>query len=99
MLARLKGATHDMYIQPVEPIGFEFSENIIAQVAPKEWILEKMGIDPTKYGMPTDPVEQQQAASVNEHLRGLKAGNGRTCKESSESSQRVKSPGIRPQQC
>lgn len=72
MLARLKGATQDMYIQPVEPIGFEFSENIIAQVAPKEWILEKMGIDPTKYGMPTDPVEQQQAASVNEHLKGLK---------------------------
>lgn len=72
MLARLKGATHDMYIQPVEPIGFEFSENIIAQVAPKEWILEKMGIDPTKYGMPTDPVEQQQAATVNEHLKGLK---------------------------
>ena len=72
MLARLKGATQDMYIQPVEPIGFEFSEQIIAQVAPKEWILEKMGIDPTKYGMPTDPVEQQQAASVNEHLKGLK---------------------------
>jgi hypothetical protein len=72
MLARLKGATQEMYIQPVEPIGFEFSENIIAQVAPKEWILEKMGIDPTKYGMPADPSAQQQAASVNEHLKGLK---------------------------
>ena len=72
MLARLKGATQDMYIQPVEPIGFEFSENIIAQVAPKEWILEKMGIDPTKYNMPADSSAQQQAASVNEHLKGLK---------------------------
>ena len=70
MLARLKGATQDMYIQPVEPIGFEFSENIIAQVAPKEWILEKMGIDPTKYGVPAGTTEQ--AASVNEHLKGLK---------------------------
>jgi hypothetical protein len=70
MLARLKGATQDMYIQPVEPIGFEFSEQIIAQVAPKEWILEKMGIDPTKYGVPAGTTEQ--AASVNEHLKGLK---------------------------
>lgn len=71
MLARLKGATKDMYIQPVEPIGFEFSEQIIAQVAPKEWILEKMGIDPTKYGVTSDPAVAQ-AASVNEHLKGLK---------------------------
>ncbi|CAB4153020.1 hypothetical protein UFOVP617_45 [uncultured Caudovirales phage] len=74
MLARLKGAKQDIYIQPVEPISFEFSENIIAQVAPKEWILEKMGIDPTKYGVQPDLINttQPQTQSINEHLKGLK---------------------------
>lgn len=71
MLARLKGAKQDIYIQPVEPISFEFSEQIIAQVAPKEWILEKMGIDPTKY-LPADGTVAPQAQSINEHLKGLK---------------------------
>ena len=74
MLARLKGAKQEIYIQPVEPISFEFSENIIAQVAPKEWILEKMGIDATKYGVQPDLTNtaQPQQQSINEHLKGLK---------------------------
>lgn len=74
MLARLKGAKQDIYIQPVEPISFEFSEQTIAQFAPKEWILEKMGIDPTKYGVQPDLTNtaQPQAQSINEHLKGLK---------------------------
>ena len=49
VLAKLRGATVDLQIVPVEPIGIEFSENVILQVAPKEWILEKLGIDMTKY--------------------------------------------------
>jgi len=49
VLAKLRGATIDLQIVPVEPIGIEFSENVILQVAPKEWILEKLGIDMTKY--------------------------------------------------
>lgn len=71
MLAKLKGAKQEMYIQPVEPISFEFSEQIIAQVAPKEWILEKMGIDPNKYGIQNGAVAPQEQA-VNEHLKGMK---------------------------
>lgn len=72
MLARIKGVSSEIYIQPVEPISFEFSENIIAQVAPKAWILEKMGIDPNKYE--TAPAEgtAPQQQSINEHLKGLK---------------------------
>lgn len=74
MLARIKGAKQDMFIQPVEPIGFELSEAALLQVAPKEWLLEKAGIDPTKYGIVTDPAaapapNQQQA--VNENLKNL----------------------------
>jgi hypothetical protein len=49
VLAKLRGATVDLQIIPVEPIGMEFSEAAILQVAPKEWILEKLGIDMTKY--------------------------------------------------
>ena len=72
MLARLKGATQDIYIQPVEPISFEFSEAIIAQVAPREWILEKMGIDASKYLPVADGAVAPQDQSVNEHLKGMK---------------------------
>lgn len=74
MLARIKGATNDLYIKPVEPIGFELSEAGLLQIAPKEWLLEKAGIDMTKYGIVSGPAaapngEQQQA--VNENLKNL----------------------------
>ena len=49
VLAKLRGASSELEIVPVEPIGMEFSENAILQVAPKEWILEKLGIDMSKY--------------------------------------------------
>jgi hypothetical protein len=49
LLAKLHGANSELQIIPVEPIGIEFSESIILQVAPKQWILEKLGIDMTQY--------------------------------------------------
>jgi ribosomal protein S25 len=72
MLARLKGATEEIYIKPIEPISFEFSEQIIAQVAPKEWILEKIGIDASKYLPVPDGAVAPQDQAVNEHLKGMK---------------------------
>jgi len=74
MLGKYAGVQVELKLQPVDPIGIDFSENIIKDVAPKEWILEKLGIDPTKYGMPI-ATEQPMAASplsVNEHIKGLK---------------------------
>jgi hypothetical protein len=74
MLGQYAGITEELKLQPVDPIGIDFSENVILQVAPKEWILEKLGIDPTQYGMPLE-TEQPMAASplsVNEHIKGLK---------------------------
>jgi len=68
-LAEYNGITSELYIKPVEPINFEFSEQIIAQFAPKEWILEKIGIDPTQYQTTTPEPTQ---ALVNEHLKGMK---------------------------
>ena len=74
MLGGYAGVTEDLKLQPTDPIGIEFSESVIKEVAPKEWILEKLGIDPTQYGIPAE-TEQPMAASplsVNEHIKGLK---------------------------
>lgn len=49
MLAGYAGYPEDLKIIPTEPIGIEFSEATIANVAPKEWIIEKLGIDMSKY--------------------------------------------------
>ena len=74
MLGSYAGVTEELKLQPTDPIGIEFSEAVIKEVAPKEWLLEKLGIDPTQYGIPA-ATEQPMAASplsVNEHIKGLK---------------------------
>jgi len=72
MLAKLKGVTTEIKIIPTEPIGIEFSEATIVSVAPKEWVLEKIGIDMTKYAPVQDAIIPEQNLSVNEHIKGLK---------------------------
>jgi hypothetical protein len=49
MIGSYRGVKEPMTLIAVEPIGIEFGEQTIAAVAPKEWILEKLGIDPTLY--------------------------------------------------
>lgn len=49
MLAGYAGYEEDLRIIPTEPIGIELSEAILLQIAPREWLLEKAGIDMTKY--------------------------------------------------
>jgi len=71
MLAKYKQVTSEIKIIPTEPIGIEFSEQTIVSIAPKEWILEKIGIDMTKYA-PTEAAAPTQELSVNEHIKGLK---------------------------
>jgi DNA-binding Lrp family transcriptional regulator len=74
-LAKQRGVTTEITIKPVEPISYEFSESIVAQFAPKEWILEKIGVDMSKYQPeivnPTTAPEPTQAM-INEHLKGMK---------------------------
>jgi len=72
MLAKLKGVTSEIKIIPTEPVGIEFSEQTISSIAPKEWILEKLGIDMTKYAPMQDASVPIQNLSVNEHIKGLK---------------------------
>ena len=74
MLAKYKGVQSDMYIKPVEPIGFELSEAALLQIAPKEWLLEKAGIDITQYQTPEvagQPSAVQEQAVVNDNLKNL----------------------------
>ena len=72
-LATLKGATSEITIIPVEPIGFELSEAALLQIAPKEWLLEKAGIDVAKYAptATTEPSINQEQAEVNDNLKNL----------------------------
>jgi ribosomal protein S25 len=74
MLAKYKGVESEIKIIPTEPIGIEFSEQTIVSIAPKEWILEKVGIDVNKYlPTPTDATDMPvETLSVNEHIKGLK---------------------------
>ena len=76
-LARLKGANSEITIIPVEPIGFELSEAALLQIAPKEWLLEKAGIDVSKYqpvldeNITNQPTVDQVQAAVNDNLKNL----------------------------
>jgi hypothetical protein len=65
LLAKLHGASSELQIVPVEPIGIEFSESIILQVAPKQWILEKLGIDMTQY-QEAEIVAEQEPIGVQQ---------------------------------
>jgi hypothetical protein len=58
MLAGYAGYPEDLTILSTEPIGIEFSEETIVQIAPKEWIIEKLGIDMSKYQQPEQPAQQ-----------------------------------------
>ena len=58
MLAGFAGYPEDLKIIPCEPIGMELTEQTLLQIAPKEWLLEKAGIDITKYQQPQVPVQQ-----------------------------------------
>jgi len=58
MLAGFAGYPEDLKIIPCEPIGMELTEQTLLQIAPKEWLLEKAGIDITKYQQPQVPIQQ-----------------------------------------
>ena len=57
MLAGFAGYAEDLKIIPTEPVGIELSEQTLLQIAPKEWLLEKAGIDMSKYQPIAQPVQ------------------------------------------
>ena len=67
MLAKYRGvAEPELTIIPTEPIGFEFTENLLKEIAPKEWLLEKAGIDMSKYEPTEDTVPVVQSAQFKD---------------------------------
>ncbi len=70
MLAGYAGYPEDLTILSTEPIGIEFSEATIVQIAPKEWIIEKLGIDMSKYQQPEQPIQQpvETAEQFDQHF-------------------------------
>lgn len=62
----LLGVAEELKFIPVEPIGFKPTDAMIEKVAPNEWILEKAGIDLSKY-----PSTQASPGAVNENLKNL----------------------------
>lgn len=57
MLFKYRGIEEpELNIIPTEPIGFEFTENLLKEIAPMEWLLEKAGIDMNKYEPAPDTV-------------------------------------------
>lgn len=74
-MAGLMGAKQEMKITAVEPIGIDFTEAIYKEFAPREWIIEKMGIDLTKYPSTAPQVNPDGApvveGMVNDNLKNL----------------------------
>lgn len=83
--ASLFGVTSEITFIDVEPVGYVFTEATMLKVAPRSWLLEKLGIDTNKY--PDAPVESAPAPAtpvgpaaqatqenlVNENLKNLTA--------------------------
>jgi DNA-binding Lrp family transcriptional regulator len=65
------GVQTELTIIPVEPIGYTFSEQTLLQIAPKEWLLEKAGIDVAKYPSTAPAPEAVPGGPVNENLKNL----------------------------
>jgi hypothetical protein len=75
-LLSYSGSSSELEIIPVEPIALELSEAAITSVAPREWILEKVGIDESKYITTPAPTEtalpaDQSSDAVNDNLRSM----------------------------
>jgi len=52
-LAKFVGIETELFIRSVDPIGIDISDAVLLQAAPKSWLLEKMGVDTTKYNDPS----------------------------------------------
>ena len=70
-LAKYFGVITPLEIIPTEPIGINLAD--VKDIAPKAWLLEQIGIDPTKYPEAAQPGAEAQAleAETNPLLRNL----------------------------
>jgi len=62
------GIDAEYHLKDVEPVGMELDPVQFKELLPKEWILEKFGIDPAKYGIATATNNVQPEQLSNEAL-------------------------------
>lgn len=72
MLAKLKGETETLKIQPLDPIDMQITFADIKDIVSKEYVYEKIGYDPAKY-LPagSNPITGEQM--VNDHIKNMTA--------------------------
>lgn len=70
-LAKYSNVSGELKIIPVEPIGFEFTEQTLVAIAPKQWLLDKAGIDAKQYEPIPGETGTVQNADVNENIKNL----------------------------
>ncbi len=67
------GVTAPLKLIPVAPVGFRLSDEKMAELMPKEWLYEQVGIDPSKY--PSTAGQNVSGTTgqgmVNDHLKNL----------------------------
>lgn len=57
-------------LEPVSLLGFKLSDEKMAEIMPKEWLWEQLGIDPAKYPVPGGNVSGVPMAT-NDHLKNM----------------------------
>jgi len=83
-LLSFKGVNGDYKITPVEPLGFNLRDELLLDVMPREYFLDKLGVDQKYYNIPavrstgalpiidnTTDISGNTIAPVNENLAGM----------------------------
>lgn len=72
-LAPILGLPVGQKITPVEPLSVELNPVDFKEMLPKEWVLDKLGIDPEEYPSSVDPaaITDPATAQINQHIKGL----------------------------
>lgn len=77
-LLSLMGVQGSFKIIPVEPIGFTLKDDLLLKIMPREYFLDRMGVDQKYYSLPTaegvaptQPAVGTPAAPVNSNLQNM----------------------------
>jgi hypothetical protein len=71
MLAKIKGATEDMHIIPLEPISFQLTEQTLVGLVPKEYLLEKAGIDLSRFNQVVEGEPTGESQKIVDGINAL----------------------------
>jgi len=67
----INGATSKIKIQKLEPLQIDYFQPQLLALLPKEFVYEKLGIDPSKYNVITDNNPTTQGLTANDNIKNL----------------------------